>query len=143
LETGTISIAPFVHNFIDQALEFYNIQPENLILAGFSQGAMVTLHVGIERKIAPTALFGYSGALTAVNNIEKRIQSKPPIFLCHGADDDVVLPEYTTKAANELTALGFVTQKHIIPNYPHTIPPEGLVASLEFLNMHIKPISNP
>ena len=143
LETGTISVAPYVHDFIDQALAFYNIEPENLILAGFSQGAMITLHVGIERKIAPTALFAYSGALTAVNNIEKRIQSKPPIFLCHGAEDDVVLPEYTTKAADILTALGFTIEKHIIPKYPHTIPPEGLVESLKFLNAYIKPIANP
>jgi phospholipase/carboxylesterase len=142
LETGTTFIAPYVHDFIDQALEFYNIKPENLILAGFSQGAMITLHVGVERKIAPAALISYSGALTAITDIETRICSKPPVFLCHGADDNIVLPDYTLKAADILTSLGFTVDKHIIPNYPHTIPPEGLGASLTFLNTHIKPIAS-
>jgi phospholipase/carboxylesterase len=141
LETGTLSIAPYVHHFIDEALAFYDISPENLILAGFSQGAMIAMHIGIERKIVPTAVFAYSGALTAIEGIEKRIQSRPPIFLCHGANDDVVLPQYTIKAAEVLTALGVTVEKHIIAHYPHTIPPEGLVASVKFLNTHIKPIA--
>lgn len=142
LETGTIQIAPYVHDFIDQALKFYNIKPENLILGGFSQGAMIALHVGIERGVAPKAVLAYSGALTAVNGIEKRIKSNPPIFLCHGANDDVVLPEYTEKANEILIKLGFNVQKTIIDGYPHTIPPEGLVATIEFLNTYIKPIAN-
>ncbi len=133
LETGTLSVAGYVHDFIDQALDFYHVKPENLILAGFSQGAMITLHVGIERKIAPLALFGYSGALTAVDGIEKRIQSKPPIFLCHGANDMVVLPDYTTKATEVLTHLGLNVESHIIKGFEHTIPPQGLTLSLKFL----------
>ncbi len=142
LETGTVSVAPYVHDFINQALEFYAIKPENLILAGFSQGAMIALHVGIERKIAPLGVFAYSGALTAVTGIEKRIASKPPIFLCHGGDDAVVLPHYTTKAADVLTALGFDVDAHIIDGFQHTIPQQGLVASLNFLDTHIKSVTN-
>jgi phospholipase/carboxylesterase len=142
LETGTISIAPYVHNFLDEALKFYNIQPENLIIAGFSQGSMLALHIGMERMVAPKAILAYSGALTAVADIEKRIQSKPPIMLCHGGSDDVVKPSYALQAYDILSKLGFYVEKHIFPNYPHTIPPEGLQASLKFLSTHIKTISS-
>jgi phospholipase/carboxylesterase len=142
LETGTISIAPYLHNFLDKALEFYNILPENLIIAGFSQGAMIALHIGMERKIAPKSVFAYSGALTAVSDIQKRIQSKPPIMLCHGGNDDVVKPSYTLQAFDTLIQFGFTVEKHIFAGYPHTIPPEGLRASLKFLNTQIKTISS-
>jgi len=142
LETGTVSIAPYLHNFIDQALEFYKVKPENLIIAGFSQGSMIALHVGMERKIAPKAVLAYSGALTAVADIERRIQSKPPILLCHGGDDEVVKPSYTIQAFDTLTKLGFTVEKHIIQGYPHTIPPEGLKASLRFLDTQIKSVTH-
>jgi phospholipase/carboxylesterase len=142
LSLGTLLISPFVHAFIDQALEFYQIKPENLILAGFSQGAMVALNVGIERKIAPKAVLSYSGAFPAQQNIEKRIQSKPPILLCHGAEDTVILPYHTLKAAELLSSLGVAASKHIIPNDTHIISVESLTLSLEFLNTCIKPITN-
>lgn len=142
LETGTSMIAPYVHNFIDQALEFYDVKPENLILLGFSQGAMITLHVGIEREVAPLALISYSGVLTAIEDIENRVRSKPPVCLCHGAEDPLIPAIYTVKASEILQSLGFTVQQHIIPNYPHTIPPEALQASFDFLNAYIKPITS-
>jgi len=138
LETGTLSIAPYVHDFIDQALEYYKIDPKNLIIAGFSQGAMLALHVSLERTIAPSAVLAYSGALTAVAGIKERIKSKPPILLCHGGDDTVVRPEYSDKAYDILLDLGVNVQKHIIAGYPHTIPPEGLQESIKFLSKTLK-----
>lgn len=142
LETGTISIAPYVHDFIDQALAYYKIKPENLIISGFSQGSMISMHVAMEREIAPAAVMAYSGALTAVDGIEKRIKSKPPILICHGGDDPVVLPSYTTKATDILSGLGFNVESYIFPGYLHTIPPEALRASLKFLNTHVKSIAS-
>lgn len=138
LETGTISIAPYVHNFIDQALAYYKIKPEKLIIAGFSQGSMISMHVSMEREIAPAAILAYSGALTAVDGIEERIKSKPPILICHGGDDPVVLPSYTSKATETLKNLGFEAEGYIYPGYLHTIPPEALRESLSFLNKHLK-----
>ncbi len=142
LETGTIAIAPYVHHFIDSALEYYQIKPENLILAGFSQGAMTVMHVGLERKVQPTAILAYSGALTAVNGLENRIKSKPPVLLCHGGDDDVVLPSYSLKATEILKSHDIPAECLIVEGYPHTIPPQALMRSIQFLNTHIQPVSS-
>lgn len=133
LETGTIAIAPYVHHFIDQALAYFKVKPENLILAGFSQGAMTVLHVGLERDVAPCGVLAYSGALTAATSLKDRIKSKPPVLLCHGSDDDVVLASYSEKADKVLKSHGIISECLIIKGYPHTIPPEAMTKSLDFL----------
>ena len=39
------------------------LPPERLILVGFSQGTMLSLHVGLRRAVPPAAIVGFSGLL--------------------------------------------------------------------------------
>src|SRR6056300_1759707 len=47
---GTLKAAPTLDHFIDQELERYGFEDKDLILVGFSQGTMMSLHVGLRRK---------------------------------------------------------------------------------------------
>src|SRR5580692_9348317 len=58
---GVESAAPVLDAFLDAELARLNLPPERLALVGFSQGTMMSLHVGLTRK--PAAIVGFSGLL--------------------------------------------------------------------------------
>ena len=133
LDTGAEQAGPWVQEFIAAALKHYNIQPENLIIGGFSQGAMMSFYTALRLETAPAAVLAFSGALTSENKLKDEIKSKPPIFICHGGDDPVVFSSYAERADKVLRDLDVPVETHIYPDYPHTIPPEGINAALSFL----------
>lgn len=62
---GARDAAPALNDYIDRLLEQYGLTSDKLVIAGFSQGTMMALHVGLRRapNRAPAAIVGYSGAL--------------------------------------------------------------------------------
>ena len=57
---GTLKAAPTLHNFIDQELKKYGLEEKDLILVGFSQGTMMSLHVGLRRLSDIGGIVGFS-----------------------------------------------------------------------------------
>lgn len=138
LDNGAKMSAPWLNDFIDAALKHYDIAPENLILGGFSQGAMMSLYTGLRRKISPLAILAFSGALTSEEDLAGEITVKPPVLICHGADDDVVFCDYAHRAEKMLLSLNVPVQKHIFNGYAHTIPPKAIGTTIDFLQDKIK-----
>ena len=60
---GVNKAAPTLERFLDAELARRGLPPSALALVGFSQGTMMSLHVGLRRAIAPAAIVGYSGML--------------------------------------------------------------------------------
>src|SRR3954454_2612096 len=60
---GAEAARPVIDAFIDEELARLGIDESRLALCGFSQGAMMALHVGLRRKRAPAAIVGFSGML--------------------------------------------------------------------------------
>ncbi len=60
---GVLEAARILNSFIDEQLEKYNLSDDNLALIGFSQGTMMSLHVGLRREKPMRALVGFSGKL--------------------------------------------------------------------------------
>ena len=54
--TGVKDAAPLLEKFLDAELKRRNLPPSALALVGFSQGTMMSLHVGLRRAIAPAAI---------------------------------------------------------------------------------------
>ena len=133
LDTGAEKAGPWVIEFISQALEYYNIPPENLIIGGFSQGAMMSFYTALRLETAPTAVLAFSGALTSENSLDSELKSRPPVFICHGEADPIVFSSYAERADKKLRSLNVPVETHIYPDYLHTIPPEGMKAALHFL----------
>ena len=52
-----------LNKFIDHKLNELNLTDENLSLVGFSQGTMISLHVGLRRKLKMSSIVGFSGRL--------------------------------------------------------------------------------
>src|ERR1700743_2528335 len=59
MQNGVVAAAPGIEEFLDAELARLNLPPEKLALAGFSQGAMLALHLGLRRAVPPAAIVGF------------------------------------------------------------------------------------
>jgi len=131
MRKGVESAADSLNGFLDAELQRLNLPPERLALVGFSQGTMLSLHVGLRRKVKPAAIIGYSGLLTG--EPPRADAGSPPIFLCHGDADTMIPPGALFESASALGASGYTVQWHLSANVGHGIDPGGLALGGMFL----------
>lgn len=124
---------PLLNSFIDNELSGYGLGGEALSLVGFSQGTMMSLHIGLRRDPAPAAIVGFSGALLAPEALEGAAISRPPVQLIHGDQDDLVPPLAMFAAFAALGRAGVMTGFHISPGVGHGIAPDGIEVALRHL----------
>jgi phospholipase/carboxylesterase len=132
IRDGVQNAAPMLNAFLDAELARLSLPPEKLILAGFSQGAMLALHVGLGRESPPAAIVGLSGMLAAS---PPRSESGPPVFLAHGASDEVIPAQAMLEAAAQLGAAGRAVQWHLAHGLGHGIDPVTLDMAGGFLGL--------
>ena len=135
---GVNAAAPGLEKILDAELQRRKLPPSALALVGFSQGTMMSLHVGLRRAVAPAAIVGYSGMLVVPENIEPdkfaaEIRSKPPVLLIHGDRDELIPVQAIFHASQGLAALGIPCEWHISPGVGHGIDQEGLRHGGEFI----------
>lgn len=120
--------------FLDALMVDEDLLPEQVALFGFSQGTMMSLHVGPRREDELAGIVGFSGRLLAPELLADEWKSKPPILLVHGDQDDVVPPQSLPQAAEALQEAGFKEVfAHIMEGTAHGIAPDGLGVALAFL----------
>lgn len=130
MRDGVTAAAPRIAEFLDAELAQHRLAPERLALAGFSQGAMLALHLGLRRPVPPAAVIGFSGMLATPPPDQN---PSPPIFLTHG-DADTVIPVGAMFAAiSGLGAAGKSVQWHLARGMGHGIDTEGLAQAGQFL----------
>ncbi len=130
---GVAKAAPILEAFIDQVLEAHGLAEDRLALVGFSQGTMMSLHVGLRRASAIAGILGYSGMLVGPERLAREIKSRPPVMLVHGDADPVVPFSSLADAVSELEANGVGDDSHVCPGLGHGIDADGLRLGLEFL----------
>jgi phospholipase/carboxylesterase len=128
----TQSIAD-VNAFLDELLAEEGLPPDRLILLGFSQGCMISLHVAPRRPEPVAGVIGISGRLLVPELLAAEAVSKPPILLIHGDADEVVPFASMHEAGQALSAAGFETYAHVMKGTGHGIAPDGLSVSLAFM----------
>jgi len=136
--TGVNMAAPGLNDFLDTELARHGLPGQALALVGFSQGTMMSLHVGLRRRVAPAAIVGYSGMLVLPGDadpeaIEAEVTAKPPVLLVHGAQDELIPAAALFHGAEGLAALGVPIEWHLSAGIGHGIDQEGLRHGGEFL----------
>lgn len=124
LAAGAARARVVIDAFLDAELARLGLGGERLALAGFSQGAMMALHVGLRRPCA--AVVSYSGALIDGASLAAEGRASPPVLLVHGDADPVVPPAELDRAAAALTALGVPVRRHLARGLGHGIDAQGL-----------------
>lgn len=134
---GMASAVDDLNAFLDQLLESEGLTPDRMILVGFSQGTMMSLHVAPRRAEELGGVVGFSGRLMEPELLEDEVVSRPGILLIHGDQDDVVPPQSLPEAANALTAAGFDVYAHVMKGTGHGISPDGLSVAMAFIRKHL------
>lgn len=133
MAAGADSAAPILNAFIDEELARLGLDGTRLALVGFSQGTMMSLHVGLRRAVQPAAILGYSGALVAPERLASEMTVRPPIALIHGDSDPMVPVTRLQEAVNTIGATGLPVRWHVSRGVGHSIDPEGLHLGVGFL----------
>jgi phospholipase/carboxylesterase len=130
---GVSSAAPVLEAFIDAELARLGLDASRLALVGFSQGTMMSLHVGLRRKVSPSAIVGFSGMLPGADRLPGEIAARPPVLLIHGDADEVIPVEALFASAHGLGAAGVRAAWHVSRGVGHGIAPDGLEIAGNFL----------
>jgi len=119
--------------FVDQRMAYEGLGPQAVALVGFSQGAMLSLHMAPRRGEPIAAVISISGQLLQPERLAAETTAKSPVLVMHGDQDDVVPFPEMTATCNALVAVGFETYGHVMEGSGHTIAQDGLATALAFL----------
>jgi phospholipase/carboxylesterase len=105
--TGLARSAEKLIALLDEIVKGSPERARNTVLGGFSQGAVVTLDVGLRYRPMLGGLVAMSGYLMDEQRaFEFHDGLTPPVCLVHGLEDEVVAVERGRKARDILTARG-------------------------------------
>ena len=134
---GLAASSDALNGFLDACLAEADLTDADLALVGFSQGAMMSLHIAPRRAQGVACVVAISGRLLEPEALVDAVRVKPPILLVHG-DQDPVVPFASMKAAGDvLVANGFETYAHVMRGTGHGIANDGLEATLGFLTKNL------
>ena len=123
-------ITPQVNAYLDGLLKQYGLAPDKLALVGFSQGAMLSMRIGLHRPRC-AGVVAYSGAL--LEDSKELKVAAPPMLLIHGTNDEVLEAELSEQAHESLKRQGVPSTLLLFPNLAHSIDERGLEKGGEFL----------
>ncbi|MDC0115997.1 alpha/beta fold hydrolase [Octadecabacter sp.] len=131
---GLARAAADLNAYLDGIMVDEDLLPEQVMVFGFSQGTMMSLHVLPRREDAVAGLVAFSGRLLQPEALKDDAVCKPPVLLVHGDEDDVVPVQSLPDAAQALQDAGWKeVYAHIQKGTAHGIAPDGLQIALAFM----------
>jgi len=137
-QTGIAESAASVTRLIEQEIG-RGISPERVVLAGFSQGGAIALHLGLRY---PETLAGVMGLSTYLLMPDRLAQERSaanedtPLFLAHGTLDPVVPFIAGERSRESLAEQGYPIEWHSYP-MPHAVCPEEIDDIRHWLNQRL------
>ena len=117
------------------------IPETRIVLAGFSQGAALTLYAGLRHPRPLAGLVVLSGYLVLEDALEREVTDagrRTPVLFGHGTDDDVVIVAAGRLAHDRARALGVATEWHDWP-MGHGVSPEEIAVVRRWLHQRLRP----
>jgi len=130
IQASALAITALVENEIKRG-----IAAENIVLAGFSQGAAMALHTGLRLPYGLAGVIALSGYLPLTERFaaeRSEANAHTPIFIAHGMQDDVVIPQRGEATRDTLQALGYPVFWHSYDT-EHNVTQEEVNDIAEFL----------
>ena len=132
--TGADEARPVIDNFLDRQLARLGLDDCDLALVGFSQGAMMALHVGLRRQKPCAAIACFSGVLVGADRLAAEIRARPPVLLVHGDRDEVVPAGALASTESALKEQGIEVESYLRPGLGHGIDDLGMEFGGRFLD---------
>ncbi|MDQ2982723.1 MAG: phospholipase [Actinomycetota bacterium] len=135
-EVGYPDPATFGESFnaVSEWLDSIGVPPERTVLGGFSQGAVMSYALGLDRsRPRPAAIVALSGFIPMVEDFDLDLaRPLPPIAIGHGTQDPVIGVGFGRQAKETLEAAGTDVLYRESP-LPHTIDPRFLAELVPWL----------
>jgi phospholipase/carboxylesterase len=132
-QLGVMQARPVLIEFLEDLWDQTGIAPQDTILAGFSQGAMMALHVGLSLDRPLMGIIGFSGAFLPPEGFGTAPLARSPVCLVHGDMDGVVDPQHSADADAALRQAGYDVSYHVSTGVAHGIAPDGLAFAGDFI----------
>ncbi len=104
------------------------IPADRIILAGFSQGGAIALHVGLRHAEKLGGIMALSTYLVCQDKVEAErstANQETAIFQAHGSQDPMVVPARGEETRDRLLDLGYQVEWHSYP-MAHAVCPEEI-----------------
>jgi phospholipase/carboxylesterase len=108
----------------------------HIVLAGFSQGGAIVLQTGLRYPERLAGILALSTYLPLSNTLQKeknRNNQDLPIFMAHGAYDDIIPVRRAEQSKEALTQAGYAVEWRTYP-MPHSVCPEEIGHLSAFLS---------
>ena len=138
MREGFVRAAADLDAWLTRAMAEEGVSERRTALVGFSQGTMMSLHVGPRRPATLAGIVGFSGRLAESGGQTGPLPSTPPVLLVHGDADEVIPVSAIHDTREALAAAGIAVQWHISRGLGHGIDPEGLRLAAGFLVNHLR-----
>ncbi|MDO4727900.1 MAG: alpha/beta hydrolase-fold protein [Bacteroidota bacterium] len=122
-DNQAIASREMLNNLVDELIQKYAIDPNDINLLGFSQGCILSYALALsypERYKKVVALSGYLNPKIIQSGVEEKDFSNLKFFISHGVSDQIVPFEWGKNATLFLDKLGIQNQFHSYP-VGHTI----------------------
>lgn len=122
-------------DYIDEQLKNINSKQEkklsykDVVIAGFSQGGMMSLHTGLSKEVA--GIICFSGFLTDPSVAKQN--SKTKVLFTHGESDNVLWIDLMKQSLKQLTKENITCETYIEKHMGHQINLNCLNKAKEFL----------
>lgn len=132
---GFFAAVDALQSFLEAELGRHGLGPERVVLAGFSQGSMMALHLGLRQPVAPAGILGFSGRLLAPERLPGEILCRPPVLLVHGDADEMIPASCLHEAVDALGAAEVPVRWRVSPGVGHGIAPDGVELAADCLRI--------
>jgi phospholipase/carboxylesterase len=117
--------------------ERYGVQPRQTVLAGFSQGCVMTYEAGfhLEPRESLAGLVCMSGRLYKADDLDQALANHrdQAVLIVHGVDDPMVAVQDATTARKVLERAGLRPEYHEFP-MGHEVTPDSLGTVRDFVH---------
>ncbi len=132
MHEGAMSALPSLHRFIKDKIQKHSLTHKDVIIAGFSQGGLMSLYAGLCLEEEVAGIIGMS-AVPVYDNILPYIKSKPTVLLAHG-DADEVVPYGSTDLSRDVLAKSGIENRIVTSNdMGHSIDDTVIIAVSDFI----------
>lgn len=105
-EEGFRRSLDLLHEFVDWAVDSYDLDPDRIGLLGFSQGAITSLSALIERPERYSWVVALHGYLAASHEERAENAAGKPVFVGAGESDQIIPVDRAERAASLLREAG-------------------------------------
>jgi phospholipase/carboxylesterase len=121
-----------VYEFLRMAVRKYPTPEGKVIIAGFSQGALMALHIAFNTDVPIAGVVAMSGALHEADTGDIAARKDLPVLIVHGTGDDVIPVLAAHRARRTLESHGVKPEYHEFA-MGHFVTPESMAVVAEFI----------